>query len=178
MSKVRFIGDLHLGHNSIPKFSGPQRGGITTVEEHDAWIVQQWNSVCSKNDLIWVLGDACFDKTKLPLLKKMKGSKHLILGNHDEFSLEAYAPYFNKIHGFVKYKSLWLSHAPIHPDELRGKINVHGHTHNHVMMIHDDHRCQDMPDPRYVCVSVEQVNGQPIEIDEVLARAGLPARTR
>lgn len=156
MSKVRFIGDLHLGHKNITKFSGPERGGITNSDDHDLWIIEQWNSVCTKNDLIWVLGDVCMDKSKLPLLKKMKGVKHLILGNHDEFTLETYAPYFNKIHGFLKYKGMWLSHCPVHPDELRGKINIHGHCHN-----------KPINDPRYVCVSVERVQGMPLDLDVI-----------
>lgn len=156
MSQVRFISDLHLGHKAIASFSGPQRGGITNVEEHDKWIVEQWNSVCTKNDLVWVLGDVCMDRTKLPLLKKMKGNKHLILGNHDEFSLETYMPYFNKIHGFLRYKGLWLSHCPIHPEELREKINVYGHSHNN-----------PIKDSRYICVSVEQVNGQPLSLETI-----------
>ncbi len=159
MSTVRFIGDLHLGHTNIAKFSGPRRGGITNADEHDEWIVEQWNSVCTKNDLIWVLGDVCMGKEKLSLLQKMKGTKHLILGNHDEFPLAAYAPYFNKIHGFVKYKSFWLSHAPIHPNELRGRINIHGHTHMAVM-----------PESTYVNVSVEQINGKPISLDDIKKR--------
>lgn len=128
-----------------------------TVEEHDNYIVRQWNSVVSKNDLVYVLGDVCFDKTKLPLLKRMKGNKHLILGNHDEFSLETYKPYFNKIHGFMKYKGVaWLSHAPIHPDELRGKWNIHGHVHH-----------KTLPDYRYINVGVEVLDGKPISWDEL-----------
>lgn len=159
MGTVRFIGDLHIGHKNIANFSGAERGGITNVDEHDAWIVEQWNSVCLKNDLVWVLGDVCMDKSRLPLLKKMKGNKHLILGNHDEFALDVYKPYFNKIHGFVRYKGMWLSHAPVHPQELRGKVNVHGHTHKILV-----------PDERYICVSVEQVNGKPISLEELKQR--------
>ena len=170
MSVVRFIGDLHLGHQNIASFSGPQRGGITNVEEHDAWIVERWNSVCSKNDLVWVLGDVCMDREKLPLLKRMKGNKHLILGNHDEFALDVYKPYFNKIHGFLKYKGMWLSHAPVHPDELRGKVNVHGHVHNNPITAYDEVHNRLYPDPRYICVSVEQVGGQPLALDEILRR--------
>lgn len=167
MSKVRFIGDLHLGHKNIASFSGPERGGITNVDEHDKWIVEQWNSVCAKNDIIWVHGDACMDKDKLPLLKKMKGNKHLILGNHDKFGLDVYKPYFNKIHGFLRYKGLWLSHAPVHPSELRGKLNVHGHTHKQVMMRWNPEIKGFEKDPNYICVSVEQVNGQPMELEVI-----------
>lgn len=152
MSEVRFISDLHLGHKSICEFSGAFRNGVTTVDDHDKWIVEQWNSVVGKNDTVIVVGDVCFDRSKMPLLKKMRGNKQLIFGNHDKFGLQEYLKYFNKVHGFVKYKgTAWVSHAPIHPDELRGKWNVHGHLHH-----------KQIDDYRYINVSVEKLNGKPI----------------
>lgn len=162
MSNVFLISDLHIGHESIPKFAGRMRGNITTVDEHDQWIIQQWNSVVTKRDLVWVLGDAVFDKKKLPLIKKLKGIKHLVLGNHDEFSLESYLPYFNKVSGFTKYKGMWLSHAPIHEQSLRGRLNIHGHVHH-----------KTLPDERYLNVSVEAVNGVPMPLDVALRRKSL-----
>ncbi len=86
----------------------------------------------------------------------MKGNKHLILGNHDKFTLETYSQYFNKIHGFMKKGGFWLSHAPIHPKELRGRVNIHGHVHS-----------KSIPDPRYFNVSVEALGGIPISMDEI-----------
>lgn len=171
MSNIRFISDLHFGHTGIIAFSGTERGGVTSIEEHDKWIVEQWNSVVSKNDLVWVLGDVCMDKTKLPLLKKMKGNKHLILGNHDEFTLDVYAPYFNKIHGFLKYKGFWISHAPLHPHELRGKVNLHGHLHKNIITRWNPEKNDWEPDPNYICVSVEQVNGCPISMIDIKKRS-------
>jgi len=164
MSKVYFISDLHIGHKRICEFSGPMRGNCITVEEHDAWIIEQWNSRVTKHDLVWILGDVCFDKTKLDTLKKLRGSKHLILGNHDEFLVE-YPKYFNKIHGFLKYKGAWLSHAPIHPDELRGKVNIHGHVHH-----------KTVPDPRYISVCVEALNGIPVSWEELLVKIQKPVQ--
>lgn len=163
MSKVRFISDLHLGHENragtgIVTQSGDLRGGVKTIEEHDQWIVDQWNSVVSKHDVVILLGDICFDKKKLPLFKKMKGSKHLLLGNHDKFSSNQYLQYFDKIIGFQKYKGMaWLSHAPIHVQSLRGKFNIHGHVHQNIVKDH-----------RYVSVCVEAVSGKPISWDDLL----------
>lgn len=152
MSKVRFISDLHIGHKQIAEMAGQYRGGVKTMEEHDQWIIDQWNSVVSKHDVVIVLGDVCFDKHKLPLFKKMKGSKHLLLGNHDKFSANSYLPYFDKIIGFQKYKGkAWLSHAPIHHGSLRDKFNIHGHVHH-----------RDVQDHRYINVSVEAIKGQPV----------------
>lgn len=39
----------------------------------------------------------------------------------------------NKVYSLVKYKGFWLSHAPIHPEELRGCKNIHGHCHDAVI---------------------------------------------
>ena len=156
---IFFIADLHLGHNNICNYEGDNRGNPESIEQHDDWIIYQWNSIVRKQDLIWVLGDVAFNYEGLHKLKRMNGSKHLILGNHDVFPIKKYFEYFNKIHGFMKYKGMWLSHSPIHPVSLRDKINIHGHTHSH-----------KIDDDRYFCVSVEQLNGLPIELDEVFLR--------
>lgn len=163
MSKVYFISDLHLGHKNILQFS-PQRGGHDVIT-HSKWLVDQWNSVVTKNDSVWVLGDVCFDKDHMKYLKQMKGQKNLILGNHDKFGLEVYQQYFNKIHGFMKYKGFWLSHSPIHPQELRGKLNIHGHVHSKDILTTEGYI---MPDLRYLSVCVEATDGVPMDLDDLL----------
>jgi calcineurin-like phosphoesterase family protein len=152
MSNVYFISDLHLGHDKIHEFAGEFRGGVKNVDEHSEWIIQQWNSVVKKQDLVFVTGDVCFNKKYLHQLKMLKGSKHLIFGNHDKESLGEYLKYFNKVHGFMKYKGeAWLSHSPIHPQSLRGLFNVHGHVHQN-----------SLDDLRYINISVEALNGRPV----------------
>ena len=147
MTEVRFIGDLHLGHKNILKMS-PIRGG-TDVISHSEWIVEQWNSVVGKRDVVYILGDVCWHQDHLKYIKMLRGRKILILGNHD-YSAKVLEPYFNSIRGTIKYKGFWLSHIPMHPVELRGAINVHGHIHN-----------QPIPDHRYVNVCVEALGGKP-----------------
>lgn len=154
MSNVFFIADLHIGHNSITKYSGPIRGNTTTVDEHDEWLIEQWNSVVKPKDVVKVLGDAIFDKNKFHLFKRLRGTKHLVMGNHDKFPLAEYQKYFGHIHGFMKYKGFWLSHPPILG--LRGFMNIHGHTHS-TQLVNGD----------YICVSVEAVKGVPISLEEV-----------
>lgn len=168
MSKIFFISDLHLGHKRILEFS-PERGG-TDVISHSEWLVQQWNSVVTKNDLVWVLGDVCFDKTHLKYLKRMKGTKHLILGNHDQFPLDTYLQYFNKIHGLMKYKGHWLSHAPVHEGSLRNLCNIHGHVHaNSVQYYNYLHNTLE-DEYRYINVCVEANNGVPQTLEDLNAR--------
>lgn len=165
MSRVFFISDLHIGHKAVIRFS-PERLGtaVSTIDEHDLLLVDRWNSVVSKRDVVWVLGDVVFNTAKLYLLPKLAGQKNLILGNHDQFGIHIYLKYFHKIHGFTKYKGLWLSHCPVHGDELRGLPNVHGHVHN------PDNNPAVRDDRRYINVTVEALKGLPISIDEIKAR--------
>ena len=150
-----FISDLHLGHTNILKYE-PSRQG-ETIDEHDDWLVEQWNSaVKGPKDLVWVLGDVCFDITKLPILSKMNGRKNLILGNHDEFNMTEYQKYFESIYGLHHRYGLLLSHAPIHNTSLRGKFNIHGHVHS-----------RGLESNNHFNVCVETLNGVPAKLDEI-----------
>lgn len=159
MSNVFFIADLHLGHKGILKWAGQYRNNPKTIEEHDEWIIQQWNSIVKPKDTVKVLGDVCWTKDSLKLLKGLRGNKHLILGNHDLFALEDYQEYFSYIHGFKKYKGYILSHCPIHDSEMIRWKNIHGH-------IHESPNKSDS----HFCVSVEHLNGVPISFEEIKKR--------
>ena len=158
MAQTFFISDLHLGHRNILKFS-PDRGG-ETIDEHDHWLVEQWNSRVTKRDIVYVLGDICFDMEKMPLISEMNGRKKMVRGNHDKFDTQVYLKYFEDVLGFTKYHEFWLSHCPIHETELRGKHNIHGHVHQNVQI----------ENPMYIPVCVEQLNGIPVSLDELRDR--------
>lgn len=155
MSEVYFIGDLHFGHKGILKFAKGYRC-TDSMEEHDKWIVRQWNSVVKSNDTVFVVGDICFDRNKLGLVKQMRGNKHLILGNHDNFNNRDYSKYFNKVTGPIKYKKYWVTHIPIHPNELWGCKNIHGHVH-----------MNSIDDNNYINVSVETCRALPINFNNI-----------
>ena len=124
---VYMIGDPHLGHKNIAKF----RPFVTSSEDNSRLIKDDWTRRIGKNDVIYVLGDAAFDQDGLDLLGNLKGRKILVKGNHDDLvSTAAQSKVFEEIHGMLKYKGLWLTHCPIHPNEMRKrKGNVHGHVH-------------------------------------------------
>ena len=108
-----YISDLHLGHQGVCAFAGQFRGNCTTVEEHDAWIVEQWNSVVRKPDLVYVLGDVAWNLRAMEALKKMRGQKILVRGNHDKNNVRHLLEYFQDVCGFLKKGEFWLSHCPI-----------------------------------------------------------------
>ncbi len=125
MSQVWFCSDLHLGHKNIGKFRSPL---VSSEKENNTRILLEWKTTVNKRSVVYVLGDFCFDRELFDSLD-LPGKKILIRGNHDNFQTEQYLNFFDEVEGFVKYKGYWLSHAPIHPDELRGKVNLHGHVH-------------------------------------------------
>jgi calcineurin-like phosphoesterase family protein len=155
MSNVFFISDLHFGHKNILKFSRQYREG-NSIEEHDAWLMSNWNKVVNRKDVVYVLGDVAFDPISLKKVAELNGIKKLIRGNHDLLDANVYLKYFTNIYGLLKYKHFWLNHAPIRPNNLRGRIQIHGHVHE-----------KTINDPRYINVCVEAINGTPISLEEI-----------
>jgi calcineurin-like phosphoesterase family protein len=159
MSKVYLVGDFHFNHNNILKY----RPQFKTIEEHNQTIIDNFNKTIKKRDTVYFMGDIVFADEGMEILKKLRycHKKILILGNHcfqhfkgDKF--EAFK-YFDEVVGSVKKKGCWLSHIPIHPDELRGSYCIHAHTHN----------C-NLEDPRYFNTSLENIDYTPIDLMEVI----------
>ena len=118
-------------------------------------IKDAWSSMANKRDVIYVLGDAAFNDEALLSIRDLPGRKVLISGNHDNLtSQEAQGEVFEKVYGFLRYKKMWLSHAPVHPSVIKDSrcyINIHGHTH------------KDEPeDERYFSVDPEVLWGKGI----------------
>lgn len=166
MPETFFISDTHFGHKAIIEYEEIRRSyHFQTPEDMDEHLVQAWNKVVSPNDKVFHLGDVAFGKRNVETVGRLNGRKHLVMGNHDMYSIEEYAKYFQKISGAVQFESCILTHIPVHNSELKRRFwaNVHGHLHSR--------KVQDT-EGRYVCVSVEQLpNLAPIPYDEILNRA-------
>ena len=149
MSKVWFGSDFHIGHTNIHKFRCVKNGfpiDFTSEFEHREWLYDFINDNIKKRDVLYLLGDIVFTEEALLSFKKFPFRKVLIKGNHDLIKHQEYTRVFDQIHGLTRYKGDWLSHAPIHPAELRGRKCLHGHVHN-----------QTLPDPNYINCCVEEL---------------------
>jgi len=169
MSTVRFIADLHLGHANMAK-----RRKFSSVEEHDEYIVKQWNSVVAKRDLTYILGDITMESSKpYPILDRLNGRKIVIGGNHDKHGhSRELLKHVDSIAGMVQYKGIFLTHCPVHPREMEYRIkhNIHGHIHEN--FIEKEFRALGVKlftrvDRRYHCVSCEHVNYTPKSLKEL-----------
>jgi len=174
------ISDHHLGHtNSWEKFKredGSPLRPFTSTEEMNETMIERHNAKVKEQDTVYFLGDVVINKKYLELVKRMNGRKILVRGNHDIFKDEDYREVgFQQIHGVrVFVDKFILSHIPLHPDCVteRFKVNVHGHLHANEIMIDETLMSSSYikPDPRYLCVCVEQTDFTPLHFDEVEER--------
>jgi len=158
MAQLYHYSDPHFSHLNIAI-----KRGFQTVEEHDEYIIQQWNSTVNKNDKIFLHGDITMEKDKYSILKRLKGQIVVIGGNHDKPGhAKEMLKYVSGFAGAIKYKGFILTHIPIHPIELDDKrfiANIHGHFHLKVL-----------DDKRYINVSAENINYKPVLFTEISAQ--------
>lgn len=155
-SNIWFMSDLHLGHEGAAKHRG-----FTNVVEHDWCIIENANKLIRRRDKVFMLGDVVWNNNSLKLIKEIHGTKELIIGNHDGLTTKEYLKYFTKVHGFRRYKNFWLTHCPIHPQEIyRCRGNIHGHIHNNAATGNIGHP--------YFNVNVDMNSMSPVNFDTIL----------
>lgn len=168
---IYFTSDQHFGHFNIIRLS---RRPFATVEEMDATMLERWNSKVKDDDTVYVLGDLFFRAATVePILKELKGRKHLILGNHDGSWTKRVdlAQYFESVQTLKEVNAdgrlLTLCHYPMlsYPEARRGFM-IYGHVHNNVG---DDYWPLIQRRPRMLNAGVD-VNGfAPVTFDELVA---------
>ena len=146
---IYFTSDLHLGHDKAAEFR--DFGGDVAL--HDKTIIDNINRVVGKRAKLFILGDIAFNRIGLEKVKDINCvNVELFLGNHDKFHVSTYLEYVPKISGFRKYKDCWLSHCPIHPNELyRCNYNIHGH-------VHKSGNSPPIASERYINVNIDMHN--------------------
>lgn len=169
MSNVRFIADLHFGHKNMAI-----KRGFANEEEHDEYIISQWNKAVHKKDLVYILGDISMEtKTHYNKLDKLNGKKIVVLGNHDmKGHVRELLNHVESVAGMIRYNQKgfpksFITHCPIHPSELEYRVgyNIHGHLHENNVLLEDSSK-----DERYICVSCEHVNYQPKLFKELIKK--------
>ena len=187
MSNVFFASDHHLDHANILNFF--KRDGVTPlrpfvdVEDMNETIIENHNRTVGDRDVIYFLGDVSIPRRGLQHVKRMRGRKRLLMGNHDPFVKNFCNDYreagFEYVEAFHKFDRFVATHIPVHASCLstRWNVNVHGHTHDNVVLLPRgvDARTgeilySDKPDPRYINVCMEHINYTPISLEEINAR--------
>lgn len=132
---VFYISDTHFGHKAIIDLC---KRPFKSIDEMDSYIIEAWNSKVRGNDTVYIVGDM-FYKHQDPesVLKKLKGKKHLIKGNHDATWANKYdcSRYFQSVDSFVEIsdgkRNIVLCHYPMMTwNRPQKSYMIHGHVHN------------------------------------------------
>ena len=137
-----YTSDLHLGQDSILQTGRFKERPFNTQEEMWRVMIDNWNEKVKKSDDVYILGDIggyTLDQMRIEVIDKLRGRKHLILGNHDMLSpdikrrfveIANYKEITDKSSG--KSVRLALSHYPIliWNEMFKGRVLLYGHLHN------------------------------------------------
>ena len=88
---IWFTSDLHLSHTNVLKHSNRP---FASIEQMNEEIIKKWNRKVAQNDVIYVLGDVCWNWNSKQInetFSKMNGIKYLVIGNHDKLKESFYA---------------------------------------------------------------------------------------
>lgn len=128
------ISDTHFNHSRIIEYCSRP---FLTSTSMDLAMVDRWNKVVSKRDVVIHLGDFGLGAKEYlkQIIKELNGEKYLVLGNHDRLSATQF-----KQAGFKEVftdsivltsQQIVFSHRPLPDSDIpMGFINVHGHIHN------------------------------------------------
>ena len=133
-----YISDLHIG--CVNKFDN------RTIED-DERLVKNWNERVCNNDNVYILGDIARlggnkdNEYACSIISRLKGVRHLIVGNHDVKGLKdnRIAQLFTEIYDYKEITdnynginhNLILCHYPIlfWNNQHKGWIHLYGHVH-------------------------------------------------
>ncbi len=136
MSNLWFTSDTHFGHSRILEYD-KTRNHFTSLEEHDEYLIDQWNQTVRPGDIVYHLGDFSFSSNIRQYYDRLKGNIHLILGNHDKASkMEGM---FGSIQDvlYLKKENVFLSHYPHYSwnKSHHGVIHLFGHVHENFKFV-------------------------------------------
>ena len=164
-----FTSDLHFNHvNLITNIRH------MTVEENNKLIIDNWNKVVHKKDVVYILGDITMENHRdiAEFIKQLKGIIYVIGGNHDtrrcctQLALSGIP-----VMGCIDYHHFILSHMPVDMSNLCGKLgNIHGHIH--LSGVIKDVGVYDPPqlDGPYYNVNTEFHQYTPVDFEDIKMR--------
>lgn len=168
--------DLHLFHDK--SFIYEPRG-FSSVEEMNEAIERNWNELINDDDEVYVLGDLMVggktfsNNAGMEVVRRLKGKKHIIIGNHDTITrIKLYQQEKSIVDvqyaTMMRYKgrSHYLSHYPTFTNDLKNEkpsewiFNFHGHIHTKERFFQGI--------PFMYNVALDAHDNKPVSLDEAL----------
>jgi len=159
-----FSSDHHFSHEAIIKYCNRP---FKDKYEHDGALIENWNKLVKRNDLVYHLGDFCFGshKTVRHFRNRLNGKIILIMGNHDYKSrIHKLTDLFTEIHDYRMIKvsnkqALFLCHycMRVWPRSHFNVPSLYGHSHGGLEGI-----------GKQMDVGVDTNNFKPYHVDEII----------
>lgn len=169
---IYYIGDTHFGHENCLKFDNRP---FSSIEENDDYIMSAWNSRVTDKDTIYIIGDLVYRSTRTAdwYLKRLKGIKHLIIGNHDRKYLnDRVRSYFEGIYDICDLnddgRRVIACHYPL--AEWNGMYRNAYHVYGHIHTGSPDVQAYMRTKERAFNVGVMHNNYMPVTLSELIAR--------
>lgn len=159
---IYFIADTHFSEENIMLYENRPFQNVTEMDEE---LVKRWNRVVEECDEVYVLGDFGAAGQEASMLKRLKGRKFLVKGNHDVEPNQYYRDSgFEEVYDCpVIIKGFWiLSHEPLYVNTNMPYANLFGHVHNSPII--------KTYSRQHYCVSVERIDYTPVSFEEIGGR--------
>lgn len=161
--KTFIISDTHFYHYNLIAYCNRP---FSTVEEMNKRLINNWNSVVTKEDTVYFLGDFALGSIEMmhKVLEQLNGNIIFILGNHDRAARvykeagveEVYKSLTIPKEKFGTRLDIVLTHRPMNCEFY----NIHGHIHNSPLDTMFDANT-------HYNVSADVLNFQPIDIETI-----------
>ena len=127
-----YISDLHFGHVNILELC---KRPFDNISEMNEALVANWNSAVGARDTVYIVGDLFYRSETDPeeILRRLKGKKYLIPGNHDKdwTGRVDLGKYFEDVKEILTVNcgkgTATLCHYPML--RFEGKYHLYGHGH-------------------------------------------------
>lgn len=134
-----FTADCHINHDAIRRHCDRPFKDLTSMNDT---IIANWNDTVSEGDDVCIVGDFIWNNHNL-FLSKLKGRKHLVIGNHDKTS-ERYLAQFTSSAIIKIIREDGITFTACHyamrvwPKQWRdNSIHIHGHSHGRLPTWHN-----------------------------------------
>ena len=168
-----FTADCHFNHKSILKLGSGR--DFKSIEDMNDTIIKKWNDKVSSKDDVYILGDMFWGMNEFQIqsyMDKLKGHKHLIIGNHDKINEYVKSNRFKEI---VQYKELEmdntgviLTHYPLAEWDgfYYGTYHLYGHVHGTFNLAEFTLK-RERPNGNCWDVGVDNNNFEPVTFEEI-----------
>ena len=156
LNHVFVTSDHHFCSYKLPSFLQ------VFSQEQEKELIDKWNSVVGKDDLVYYNGDFC-DGNVMELceyFKQLNGQIILVRGNHDRFDDNIYKAIFKDVVDYVVLDDLDLTihHCPTY---CSTRYEVFGH-------LHREYAWDNKNATNRFCSCVQSNNGYPISLKKIV----------